>query len=123
MTTHQLHASQVVARPIEEVFAFFARAGEPRPDHAAGDGLRAALDDLEMRTGLEIDYRIRPLLGIPMRLAHADRGIRPARTPSSTSSCAGPYRSWEHRHTFTAVAGGTRIEDERRLRAAARAAR
>ena len=67
MSTHRLHASQLVARPIEEVFAFFSRPENLARITPPGMGFDRLSDDTEMRAGLEIDYRIRPLLGIPMR--------------------------------------------------------
>lgn len=111
MSTHRLHASQYIARPIEEVFAFFA---EPRnlaritPREMSFEFLT---DDFDMRAGLKIEYRLRPLPGIPARwrtnITEFDR-------PHSFTDVqeAGPYKRWEHRHTFRAAAGGTIVGDE-----------
>ena len=66
MTTHRIRAEMLVDRPIDEVFAFFARPenlGRITPRHL---GFELRTDDTRMRDGLEIEYRIRPLLGIPM---------------------------------------------------------
>ena len=67
--------------------------------------------DTDMRAGLEIDYRIRPLLGIPMRWRTRIDGYEPP-VAFSDIQLRGPYRRWEHRHTFTSVPGGTLIEDD-----------
>gem|GEM_PF-128366 len=111
VSTHRLHASQVVARPIDEVFAFFSRPENLARITPAGMGFDRLSTDLAMRAGLEIDYRIRPLLGIPMRWRTRIESYDP---PFSFSDVQlqGPYRRWEHRHTFTSVPGGTLIEDE-----------
>jgi ligand-binding SRPBCC domain-containing protein len=111
MSTHRLHAEQLVARPIEEVFAFFSRPENLARITPPGMGFDRLSDDADMRTGLEIDYRIRPLLGIPMRWRTRIDGYEP---PFSFSDVQlrGPYRRWEHRHTFTSVPTGTLIEDD-----------
>lgn len=111
MTTHRLVASQMVDRPIEEVFAFFSRPQNLGRITPPSMGFEQVSTDLDMRPGLEIDHRIRPLLGVPMtwrsRIEVYDR-------PRSfvDVQVRGPYRRWEHHHTFTSVAGGTRIDDE-----------
>ena len=111
MSVHRLHASQYIARPIDEVFAFFA---EPRnlaritPEEMQFEFLT---DDFDMREGLRIGYRLRPLPGIPARwrtnITEFDR-------PNHFTDVqeAGPYKRWEHRHTFRAAAGGTIVDDE-----------
>jgi NADH dehydrogenase len=106
-----MHASQFVARPIEEVFAFFSRPENLARITPPGMGFERLSDDMEIRAGLEIDYRIRPLLGIPMRWRTRIDEYEP---PFSFSDVQlrGPYRRWEHRHSFTSVPGGTLIEDD-----------
>jgi NADH dehydrogenase len=111
MTTHHLSASQFVARPSDEVFAFFA---EPRNlARLTPESMDFAFlsNDFEMRAGLEIEYRLRPLFGVPARWRtliteyDAPRGF-------VDEQLAGPYQHWRHRHTFTPVAGGTLVEDD-----------
>jgi NADH dehydrogenase len=111
MTTHQLRATQVVARPIDEIFAFFAKPENLGRITPPGMGFDRLTDDLEMRAGLEIDYRITPLLGIPMKWRTRIESFDPPHAFSDIQ-LRGPYRRWEHRHTFTEVDGGTRIDDE-----------
>ena len=110
MTTHRLRAELLVDRPIDEVFAFFSRPenlGRITPP-----GLRFDLQssDTSMREGLEVDYRVRPLLGIPVgwrsRISDYDppHGFRDIQLK-------GPYRSWDHRHAFVAEGHRTRVID------------
>jgi uncharacterized protein YbjT (DUF2867 family)/ligand-binding SRPBCC domain-containing protein len=110
MTTHRLLATQLIDRPLADVFAFFAK-----PDNLArltppGMRFEFLTDDRAMRDGLEIDYRLRPLLGIPVgwrtRIDAYDppNGFRDVQV-------RGPYRRWVHRHEFRAVDGGTLITD------------
>jgi uncharacterized protein YbjT (DUF2867 family)/ligand-binding SRPBCC domain-containing protein len=110
MSSHHLRTSQLVPRPIDEVFAFFAK-----PDNLAritppAMGFERLSDDTDMRAGLEIDYRIRPLLGIPMRWRTRIDSYEPP-VAFSDVQLRGPYGRWEHRHTFRSVAGGTLVED------------
>ncbi len=111
MATHRLHASLLIDRPIDEVFAFFARPenlGRVMP-RSMGFELRST--DTEMREGLEIEYRVRPLFGVPVgwrsRIADCDppNGFRDIQL-------TGPYRHWEHRHTFVAEGDRTWVTDD-----------
>ena len=111
MTTHRLVASQTVDRPIEEVFAFFSNPENLGRITPPGLGFELVSSDTDMRSGLEIDYRIRPLLGIPLRWRTRIEAFDPP-TEFSDTQLSGPYRRWEHHHTFTAIDGGTRIDDE-----------
>lgn len=111
LATHHLDASLHVDRPVDEVFAFFCRPenlGRVTP-RAMGFELRSV--DTRMRDGLEIEYRVRPLFGIPTgwlsRIADYDppRGFRDIQL-------RGPYRRWEHRHRFESEGDGTRVIDQ-----------
>ena len=111
MSLHRLSASQFVARPIDEVFAFFARPENLGRITPASMGFEFLTDDRAMREGLEIRYRIRPLLGIPMTWITRITGFEPPHRFTDIQ-LSGPYRTWEHTHTFEAVAGGTLVHDE-----------
>ncbi len=111
MATHRLVATQFVARPLLEVFDFFAR-----PDNLAritppGMRFEFLTEDRTMRSGLEIDYRLRPLLGIPVSWRTRIDTYDP---PNSFADVQlrGPYQRWEHRHSFRTVEGGTQVTDE-----------
>lgn len=111
MTTHRLRASQFVDRPIGEVSAFFARPENLGRITPPALGFELVSTDTKMRSGLEIDYRIRPLLGIPLGWRTRIDSFDPP-TEFTDVQLRGPYRRWEHRHTFTEVDGGTRIDDD-----------
>ena len=110
MTTHRIHSEMVVDRPIDEVFAFFSRPENLGRITPPGLGFELRSPDTRMRDGLEIEYRIRPLLGIPLvwrsRITDYDppHGFRDIQLN-------GPYRRWEHQHTFVAEGDRTRITD------------
>ena len=111
MTTHTLHASQHVPRPVDETFAFFEK-----PENLA----RLTPDDLsfEMRTGdrlmrrgLVVEYRIKPLLGIPVGWTSVIDEYVPNERFADTQ-VRGPYRRWRHVHSFHEEDGGTRVSDD-----------
>jgi uncharacterized protein YbjT (DUF2867 family)/ligand-binding SRPBCC domain-containing protein len=109
--SHRLSTSQHIPRPLDQVFAFFA---EPRNlARLTPPSMRFELtsDDSLMRPGLEIEYRIRPLLGIPVRWQSRIEAFDPPHAFRDVQ-IHGPYRSWFHRHTFEAVDGGTLVNDE-----------
>ncbi|HXU86671.1 MAG TPA: NAD(P)H-binding protein [Verrucomicrobiae bacterium] len=111
MSDHRLSASQFVPRPIEEVFAFFARPENLERMTPASMGFEWLSDDREMRAGLEMRYRIRPVLGIPMTWIGRITEVQ-SPTRFVDVQVRGPYRRWEHSHAFEAVAGGTIVRDE-----------
>ena len=111
MTTHRLVASQTIDRPIEEVFAFFSNPTNLGRITPPSMGFEQVSTDLEMRAGLEIDHRIRPVLGLPLTWRSRIESYDPPHSFVDVQ-VRGPYRRWTHHHTFTAVPGGTRIDDE-----------
>ncbi len=111
MTLHRLSASQLIPRPIDEVFAFFERPENLNRITPASMGFEFLTDDHEMRDGLRIDYRIRPLFGIPLTWQTAIADYDPPNGFRDVQ-LRGPYRRWEHHHTFEAAEGGTIVRDE-----------
>ena len=111
MGLHRLVAAQLVPRPLDEVFPFFANPDNLGRLTPPGMRFEFLTSDRHMRSGLVIDYRLRPLAGVPVRWQtlidayDAPSGFHDLQTK-------GPYRSWEHRHTFEAVDGGTLVRDE-----------
>lgn len=111
MRIYRLHAEQFVAKPLDEVFAFFER-----PENLARitpESLGFVIitpSPIEMKVGTLIDYTIR-VMGLRVRWTTLISGYDP---PNSfvDEQLRGPYSLWHHTHTFTAVKGGTRIVDD-----------
>ena len=108
--THVVERSQIVRRPLDEVFAFFADAHNL--ERITPGFLRFRITTpapIEMRRGALIDYRLE-LYGVGFawqtRIAEWEPGRR-----FVDVQLRGPYRRWEHTHTFTPVAEGTRVDD------------
>jgi ligand-binding SRPBCC domain-containing protein len=108
--THVLERQQWIDQPLGCVFEFFSRAENlaritPPWMHFE---LRAR-GPIEMRSGARIDYRIK-LWGVPMswrtRIEKWDNGSGFVDVQER-----GPYRQWEHHHSFSSMAGGTLMSD------------
>ncbi|NLX12150.1 MAG: SRPBCC family protein [Phycisphaerales bacterium] len=110
MDAYLLHREQMIRRPLEEVFAFFADATNlelltppwvhfriltPRPIKMHSD---AIIHYLIRWRGLPFPWRTRILLWRP---PHIFIDVQET----------GPYRIWHHTHRFEPTAEGTRITD------------
>jgi ligand-binding SRPBCC domain-containing protein len=110
MRTFVLERRQLFARPLDEVFAFFAEARNL--EAITPPWLRFEVltpEPIEMRAGTLISYRLR-WRGVPIRWrteivawqppwGFVDRQLR------------GPYRLWVHEHRFAADQDGTSVAD------------
>lgn len=108
--TYRFERTQLIPRPLAEVFPFFSDAGNleaitppslhfhiltPRP--------------IPMRAGTLIDYRIR-ICGVPMAWRTRIDSFEPPHR-FSDSQIRGPYKLWLHTHTFEETPEGTRMTD------------
>ena len=110
MSIHLLEREQLVPRPVDDVFAFFAQA--QNLERITPPWLRFEVltpGPIEMGLGTLIRYRLR-VHAVPVRWISrievwdsgrlfVDRQLR------------GPYRLWHHRHEFVACAEGTVVRD------------
>jgi hypothetical protein len=110
MRIHDFHCEQWLPRSLDEVFPFFADAGNlqlitppwlrfeiitPRP--------------IAMRVGALIDYRLR-IRGVPARWRSEITAWEPPHRFVDEQR-RGPYRLWHHEHTFEPRDGGTLCRD------------
>lgn len=106
-----LKTEAVLPLPREEVFPFFAEAENLEKITPAS--LRFEIltpRPITMAEGLLIDYRLR-IAGIPQRWrTRISRWEPPYRF--TDEQLKGPYRKWEHTHTFHECEEGTRMVDE-----------
>ena len=111
MTVHTYQAELWLPRPRPEVFAFFADARNLEaitPPWLKFEVLTPA--PIAMRAGTLIDYRLR-LHGFPIRWRTEITLWEPPVRFADTQ-LRGPYRLWEHTHTFVEKDGGTLCRDE-----------
>ncbi|HRK34108.1 MAG TPA: SRPBCC family protein [Candidatus Hydrogenedentes bacterium] len=111
MRVHRLKQEQIVARPIDEVFSFFARP--ENLERITPAQLRFHIltpSPIRMGAGAVIDYELR-IWGVPVHWRTLITDFEPP-YQFIDQQLKGPYAMWHHRHTFEAVEGGTRIGDE-----------
>jgi len=109
--TYRLETSQVLPLTLDQAWRFFS---DPRnlatitPDSLGFE----ILSDLpaSVYTGLIIEYRVKPLLGIPVTWVTEITAVdAPHRFVDDQR--VGPYRLWHHEHDFTEVPGGVLMRD------------
>ena len=99
-----------LARPLDEVFDFFANAENLGLITPPELGFRIVSKvPIEMRSDTLIDYTIR-LFRFPMRWRTAITRWSPPESFEDTQ-LSGPYAKWVHTHSFTPFRGGTTVED------------
>ena len=110
MTVYSLSASQIIPADLDRAWAFFS-------DPANLPRITPTPLGFEMRTAPEpthegqlIEYTVRPVAGVPLHWQTRIEAVDAPRTFTDVQ-LKGPYRRWVHQHNFTAVDGGTRIDD------------
>jgi len=108
--TH-LHASQWIARPIDEVFRFFSQPENLQVLTPANMHFRMVDETpVEMHEGRELSYKLK-VKGIPIKWTSKITLWDPPHCFSDIQT-KGPYTSWDHTHTFERDGSGTRVIDD-----------
>lgn len=106
----QLHTTLFLPRPLDEVFAFFAEAGNLQRITPPWVDFRIVTPlPIEMQVGALIDYRLK-VHGVPIGWRTAITAWDPPHHFVDTQ-LKGPYWRWIHSHRFRAVPGGTQVDD------------
>lgn len=110
MKRYVLERTQLIPRPRDEVFPFFAAAENLERITPGALGFRILTPlPIEMRKGALIDYRI-SLSGVPMRWRTEITEWQPNERFVDLQ-LRGPYRYWHHLHEFRDAPGGTEMYD------------
>jgi ligand-binding SRPBCC domain-containing protein len=112
---HYLHTTLEVPLPVEDVFPFFAEAGNLQRITPPELGFEILTPQpVEMRRGTLLEYRL-SLFGVPF---HWRTEIAAWDPPHGfiDVQLSGPYAVWEHTHAFAATETGTLIDDQVRYR-------
>ena len=112
--THRLHTTTFLPRPREEVFDFFADAGNlARITPPELNFQIATPQPIDIQEGTLIDYRL-GLFGVPFSWRTEIVRWEPPHA-FVDRQLAGPYRLWHHTHTFAEAEqdgqAGTQMDD------------
>lgn len=110
MKLHTLHHEQLVERPRDEVFAFFARPENLAKITPPSMGFRILTPlPIDMKPGALIDYTVNTF-GLTVRWTTLiAEFIAPERFVDV--QIKGPYSFWHHAHEFHEADSGTRLVD------------
>ena len=112
MKTYYYKAEQFLPTDIQTAWNFFSSAKNlavitpPELDFK----ILTNLGDKGIYEGMIIDYTVKPLLGIPL---HWKTEIQKINEPAMfvDNQLKGPYKLWEHTHTFTEKENGVLMHD------------
>lgn len=110
---YNLKTEHLLPVSIDKAWDFFssaknlARITPPEMDFK----ILSNLDEKEIYEGMLIDYIVKPVFGIPLKW---QTEIFKVNKPHSFTDrqLKGPYKIWEHTHTFISQDNGTLIRDE-----------
>jgi ligand-binding SRPBCC domain-containing protein len=106
-----LRRTQWLARPLAELFPFFASPANLLLITPPWLGMRVLTPPpLVMKAGARFEYSVAPL-GLPQRWVTLIESYDPPRGFTDVQE-AGPYALWRHTHRFAEERGGTRMDDE-----------
>jgi ligand-binding SRPBCC domain-containing protein len=109
---YSLKATQKLPIPIEEAWDFFSRPDNLKditPTHL-GFNIISQHHGKRMFAGQIIEYKVSPLLGIPLywmtEITHVEEGRY-----FVDEQRYGPYSLWHHQHHFKSIDGGVEMTD------------
>ncbi len=110
MKVYQFHSEQFLPISIEEAWAFFSSPNNlskiTPPEMKFNIIATTGENESEIFNGQKIKYKVSPLLGIPMHWLTEIDGVQTNIT-FMDKQLEGPYKKWEHTHTFVSVKDGT----------------
>lgn len=107
---HRLTRTQVVPRPLGEVFAFFSDASNLEALTPGSLHFRFLTPlPIEMRVGARIDYAL-TIFGFPIRWRTVITDWQPG-VQFVDEQESGPYAFWRHTHAFEAAGNSTIVRD------------
>ena len=110
---HVYKAEQFLPISIEKAWAFFSSPKNLSVITPPSMEFKI-LSDLEgedIYEGMLIDYRVKPLLGIPVRWQTEISDVK-ENYSFTDQQLTGPYKVWKHTHTFIAQKDGILMTDE-----------
>lgn len=112
MRTYLLERETLIPAPVAEVWSFFSdphNLARITPGYLRFRVLRCPDTDT-IYEGMLIEYRVSPVPGIPLRWVTLIRSVND-KACFMDKQLEGPYKLWEHTHTFEARDQGTLMKD------------
>lgn len=107
---HQLSRTQLIQRPLPEVFAFFSDAANLNALTPPFLNFRVLTPlPIEMCRGTRLDYQL-SLFGVPLRWRTRITDWKPLERFVDEQE-SGPYALWRHTHEFEALGSSTLVHD------------
>ena len=112
MQSHTLKRIQFIPVSLSEAWDFFSNPSNLATITPPGMGFHilSAHRPVRMYAGQLIEYRVSPVLGIPLywmtEITHVQEG-----SYFVDEQRFGPYTMWHHQHHFKAIPGGVAMED------------
>ena len=113
MKTYQLVREQFLPISINDAWDFFST-----PDNLSkitpsdmNFQIITKLGDSTIYPGMKIQYKVSPLFNIPMKWITEIGAVNQPHN-FTDMQLKGPYKLWEHTHTFVTVPGGVNMTDE-----------
>lgn len=112
MKTYILEKETLINAPVKEVWQFFSDPHNLQRITPAYMKFKVVScpEVPEVYHGMLIEYRVRPLLNIPMKWVTLIKEVAPLQSFTDTQ-LQGPYTLWEHQHTFKETGQGTLMND------------
>lgn len=104
---YKLEDTQIVPASLKETWKFFSQPQNLKEITPPGFGFEVqGKPEKRIYPGMLIEYRVRPLLGIPLTWLTEITQVRDQEYFCDEQR-AGPYRIWHHEHFFEAQGGKT----------------
>lgn len=113
MKVYTIEKQVLIQAPREAVWAFFSSPGNLLKITPAYMNFRIVNcpDVPEIYTGMLIEYRVSPVLRMPLKWVTEIKDVKPG-TRFMDTQLEGPYALWEHTHTFHDTSEGTLMQDK-----------
>ncbi len=112
MKDYQLQTKQFLPIPLEKAWEFFSSPNNLSKitPPAMNFKILTATGTGEIYNGMKIKYKVSPLLGIPLNWETEIDQVN-YKVSFTDKQIKGPYKKWEHTHTFEAVEKGIMMYD------------
>ena len=112
MAIHSVKSIQKIPAPLEEVWDFFSSHANLQTITPPQMKFKIISKHYEEKlySGQVIDYRVKPVLGIPFYWKTKIRNVNPPAYFMDEQQ-KGPFGTWQHQHSFEAIEGGVEMTD------------